>query len=169
MKKTANHISQRETIDDILEVKTLAVLQSVTGGSCALVDPDDGLISPTPITAFVELATDDARLLTGLLLDVKSWFFASKRCLPRATAVIDLNSHAGDAKLMIGMPCEGWDLRVGHDRAGGFFDPVANQVRGILKRTFPEIASTGARSMWKAGAIAKLKQDALARQDVAEP
>ncbi len=133
-----------------------------------MVDPDDISINPRPITDTVELATDDSRLLAKLMLDVESWFFASKRCLPKGTAIIHLSARAGDAKLLIGMSCENWEIRAGGSRKGGFFDPVADQVRGILKRAFPDIASSNARSMWKAGAISKLKQDAAPLQNVAE-
>lgn len=144
------------------------MLRSVTGGSCVLVDPDDISDNPRPISDSVEFAADDATLLARLLLDIDSWFFARKRCLPKATATISLQSRAGDAKLMIGMSCENWEIRAGSNRKGAFFDPVADQVRDILKRTFPDIASSGARSMWKAGAISQLKQSFLTPQDEAE-
>ena len=155
-------------ITDILDIKSLSILRSVTGGSCVLVDPGDISITAIPISDAVELSTDDARLLARLLLDVESWYFARKRCLPKGTAIIHLNSRGGDAKLMIGMSCEDWELRAAGNRKGGFFDPVADQVRGILKRTFPDIASSGARSMWKSGAISQLKKSFLAQQDEAE-
>ena len=123
-----------------------------------MVDPDDVSDNPRPITDAVELNTVDAILIAKLLLDVESWFYAHKRCLPSGTAIIELNSSAGDAKLLVGMSCEDWEIRVGSYRKGAFFDPVADQVRGILKRTFPEIASPDSRSMWISGAIPKLKQ-----------
>lgn len=124
-----------------------------------MVDPDDVTDNPRPITDAVELNTDDALLIAKLLLDVESWFFARKQCLPKGTAIIDLNSVAGDAKVLIGMSCEDWELRVGGYRRGAFFDPVADQVRGLLKRTFPEIASPDSRSMWRSGVILKLKDE----------
>jgi hypothetical protein len=132
------------------------------------VDPDDISGSPKPITDAVELNVDDARLLAKLLLDVQSWFFACKRCLPKGTAIINLSSLAGEVKLLIGMSCLDWEIRVDSYRQGGFFDPVADQVRGMLKRTFPEIASPHCRSMWTSGAISKLKQERSPRQNVAE-
>lgn len=137
-------------------------------GSCVLVDPDDSWTNPRPISDPIELATADAKLVARLLLDVESWFFACKRCLPKGTAIVHLSSRGGDAKLLIGMSCEDWELRVGNNRSGGFFDPVADQVRDILKRTFPDIASPGVRSMWKAGAISELKRASLPLQNVAE-
>jgi hypothetical protein len=140
----------------------------VKGGSCVLVDPDDISANPKAITDTVELLSDDVRLLAKLLLDVESWFFARKRCLPKGTAIISLSSRDGEAKVLIGMSCEDWEIYAGGTRKGGFFDPVADQVRGILKRTFPDIASSGSRSMWKAGGISTLKQGGLPPQDVAE-
>ena len=84
--------------------------------------------------------------------------------MPKPTAIIRLKSRLGDATVLIGMACEDWDLMVDEEHIGGFFDPVADAVRGILKRTFPEIASSGSQSMWKAGAITRLKQDKPLRQ-----
>jgi hypothetical protein len=133
-----------------------------------LVDPDDVTDNPRPITDAVQLNKEDTLLIAKLLLDVESWFYARKQCLPRGTAIIELNSGAGEAQLLIGMLCEGWDLRVGSSRQGGFFDPVADQVRGVLKRTFPEIASPDARSMWTSGAIQKLKHACSPQQTLAE-
>jgi hypothetical protein len=102
---------------------------------------------------------------------VNSWFFAKKRCLPRDTAIIRLSGPAGGLKLIIDMPCAGW-LLIPHGtrRAGAFFDPVRTEVRGILKRAFPDFASTSKRSMWKQGAIAKLmKQDRQILEDTSPP
>jgi len=153
-------MARREAITDILDARSVAILRSVTAGDCALVDPDDGLRNPREITKRTELAADDLRLLVSLLLDVDSWFFATKRCLPRGTAVIRLTSDVGDATLLIGMSCDDWEVTSGGHRTGAFFDPVADDVRGILKRAFPEIASPESRSMWRAGAIAQLKKSA---------
>ena len=55
------------------------------------------------------------------------------------------------------MNCSDWLLIGCKLRAGGFFDPVRNDVRDILKRTFPDIASPNSQSMWKQGAIRELK------------
>jgi hypothetical protein len=133
-----------------------------------LIDPEDISGNPQPITDAIELSTDDVLLLATLLLDVESWFFACKRCVPKGTAVINLTSHTGEMKLLIGMSCLDWEIRVDGYRQGGFFDPVADQVRGILKRSFPEIASPYARSMWTSGAISKLKQQRSLQPNVAE-
>ena len=129
-----------------------------------LVDPEDVSRDPQPICDAVPLSTDDATLLSKLLLDVNSWFFAVKRCLPSGTATIHLNARHGDAIVLIGMGCKDWQLKVNGQISGGFFDPVADVVRGILKRTFPEIASSGSQSMWKSGAITRLMQDKPSRQ-----
>ncbi|WP_436715907.1 hypothetical protein U8335_27275 [Roseiconus lacunae] len=166
--KWSQPIPQRETISDILDAKSLSILRSVIGGTCVLIDPEDISITPQPICDSTELATDDAKLLATLLLDVESWFFARKRCLPKGTAIIHFVSRAGDARLLIGMSCEDWELRAGGHSKGGFFDPVADQVRDILKRTFPDIASSDDRSMWKLGAIEHMKQACIELQKEAE-
>lgn len=129
-----------------------------------MVDPDDISIDPLTISDANDLAAEDVKRIARLLLDVESWFFARKRCVPKGTAIMHLNSRAGSVRLMIGMSCADWELHTGDNRKSGFFDPVADQVRDILKRTFPDIASSGAQSMWKAGAISQLKQSFLASQ-----
>ncbi len=161
-------IPKRESIADILDANSLAILRSVTGGSCVLVDPDDVTDAPRPITDAVQLNNEDAILIAKLLLDVDSWYYARKQCLPGSTAIIELNSGAGKAQLLIGMLCEDWDLRVDSNRQGGFFDPVADHVRGVLKRTFPDIASPDARSIWMSGAIQKLRHERSPQQTLAE-
>lgn len=133
-----------------------------------MVDPDDVTDNPRPITDAVQLNKVDALLIAKLLLDVESWYYARKQCLARGTAIIELNSGDGEAQLLIGMLCEGWDLRVDSSCQGGFFDPVADQVRGVLKRTFPEIASPDARLMWTSGAIQKLKHEYSPQHKLAE-
>lgn len=161
-------ISSPKNITDILDVRSLVTLRSVTGGSCVLVDPDDVTDNPRPISGAMQLLKEDALLIAKLLLDVESWFYARKQCLPRGTAIIELHSGAGEAQLLIGMDCEAWDLLVGGRRQHGFFDPVADQVRAVLKRTFPEIASPDARSMWMSGAIQRLKYEFSSQQTLAE-
>ncbi len=133
-----------------------------------MVDPDDISGNPQLISDSVELHAEDTRLLAILLLDVDSWFFARKQCLPKGTAIIDLRSNAGEAKLLIGMSCKDWEIRIGSNQRGGFFDPVAEKVRGILKRTFSDIASPDSRSMWTSGAILKLKHEHSRQQNVAK-
>ncbi|MBA4018680.1 MAG: hypothetical protein C0483_16055 [Pirellula sp.] len=123
-----------------------------------MVDPDDGIRNPKPISDPVELSTQDAVLLSKLLLNADSWFFAVKRCLPKGTARIRLTSPLGDATVLIGMPCQDWDVIVDGEHCGGFFDPVDIEMRSLLKRTFPDLASSEARSMWKSGAIKQLKE-----------
>ena len=120
-------------------------------------DPDGDLRRPSPITESVNLNSPDLQLLTKLLLDVESWFFARKRCLPKTTAIIEIQSASKHANLHIGMNCSDWLLVGCKLRAGGFFDPVRNDIQGILKRTFPEFASPSTQSMWKNGAIRELK------------
>ncbi len=61
----------------------------------------------------------------GLTLDEPSIApKARSRVFPDFKIVRRASVNAGDAKLMIGMSCEDWELRSGGNRKGGFFDPV---------------------------------------------
>lgn len=152
-----NPIGLRESIFDILNEEQIELLRTANLASCFLVDPDSRSRHPVPITKTVDLKSSDLQLLTKLLLDVESWFFARKRCLPKNTAVIKIQSASQNATLHIGMNCCDWLLVGCKLRAGGFFDPVRNDIQGILKRAFPDFASPSPRSMWKQGAIRELK------------
>ncbi|MGN6547921.1 MAG: hypothetical protein ACTHK7_23005 [Aureliella sp.] len=132
-------------------------------------DPDDLSSDPRAISDRAELSSEDTALLARLLLDVDSWFFARKQCLPKGTAIISLQSRAGNAELLMGMACEEWELRAANKRKGGFFDPVAGEIRDMLKRTFPSIASTDSCSLWNPDAISKLQEAASGRPNVAAP
>lgn len=151
----------QEDITDILDPEILDLLGTVTACTCALVDPEESCNPPTRWTADVDLSRADTELLLSLLRDARSWWLAAKRCLPKRTAILCLHSRVqADIKLHVGMSCFDWTLAVdGKDDVWGFFDPVSAEVRGILKRTFPELASAHSTSMWKAGAIASLKRD----------
>jgi hypothetical protein len=63
----------------------------------------------------------------------------------------------------VGFSCVGWVVSGPRERFGGFFDPVADQVRGIGKATFREFASPRRRSLWRAGVIALLQSLASSR------
>ena len=152
-----DQIAFRDSISDILNAEQIELLRTADHASCFLVDPDGNLHKPVPTTEPVQLSVTDLQLLTKLLLDVESWFFARKRCLPKNTAVVKIQSNSNSAILRIGMNCSDWLLIGCKLRAGGFFDPVRNDVRDILKRTFPDIASPNSQSMWKQGAIRELK------------
>ena len=125
-----------------------------------MVDPDDISDTPQVITDASPLSPEDTTLIVQLLLNIDSWFFARKRCLPKGTAIVDLKCKNSKAQLLIGIACSDWELRIGSKRHGAFFDPVTTQIRGILKRTFPQFASEHSQSMWKAGVISSLKEAA---------
>jgi hypothetical protein len=134
------------------------MLRKVIAGKCALVDPDDHADSPREITPRVALEDADVRLLVRLLLDPDAWFFARKQCLPKGTALFCLEAPPHEATVLIGMSCQSWHVFAAGFQAGAFFDPVVNDIRGILKRAFPAIASREASSLWQAGAIARMVQ-----------
>jgi hypothetical protein len=157
-------ISKRDAITEILDEKTHSILRSVTSATCVLVDPDDFSRNARPISPCVDVSADDLRIIATLLLDHESWFFAQKRCLPKSTAILTLSSPIERITILIGMSCADWEIRTAHRRIGGFFDPVAGQIRGMLKRTFPDIASPNSQSMWRNGAIAKLRRVEVAEQ-----
>ncbi len=147
----------RESISDILNDRSLETLRNITSAKVALVDPR-GITTLREITLYKNLSDNDALLLVGLLTNVESWSFCRKRCLSTMTAQVHLSGRFGNATLSIGMRCQGWILIAGTQRQGGFFDPVAAEVRGILKRAFPQVASPNARSMWRSGVIDKLRE-----------
>ena len=103
-----------------------------------------------------------------LLLDPHSWYFAKKRCLPRHTALFRLKGEQGNVKVVLGFSCVGWIVTGPAERRGGFFDPVAADVRELLKATFPEYASPGRRFVWRSGIIAELRALASAAKGPAE-
>ncbi|WP_197528664.1 hypothetical protein [Aeoliella mucimassa] len=148
---------KRVSIEQILSGDTIAILSRASEGSCALLDPHD--ISRTPCLLTEERPLDQAmvRRMSRLLLDDDSWWYVMKQCLPKPTALMTLGSADGWATLRIGMPCSEWRLETDAERQWGFFDPVAGQVREVLKATFPEYASAHAKSLWKAGAISALR------------
>lgn len=147
----------RESISDILNDRSLETLRGITSAKAALVDPQGGAVV-REITLYKNLSDDDAQLLICLLTDVESWSFCLKRCLPVPTALVNLSGQLGNATLSIGIRCQDWHLVIGSQRQTGFFDPVAADVRGILKRTFPQVASPNARSIWRSGVIGTLSQ-----------
>ncbi len=58
--------------------------------------------------------------------------------------------------------CAGWEVRGPVERRGAFFDPIREEIYGILKSTFPEYASPHRRSLWKAGVIREVGEQAIA-------
>lgn len=151
-------ISKRDAITEILDEKTQSILRSVTSATCVLVAPEDFSRNARPISPCVDVSADDVRMIATLLLNRESWFFACKRCLPKSTAILTLASPIERITIRIGMSCADWEIQTSHRRIGGFFDPVADQIRGMLKRTFPYIASSNSQSLWRNGAIAKLRR-----------
>jgi hypothetical protein len=103
------------------------------------------------------LTSEQASELKELLLDPQSWFFAVKRCLPRETALFRLQSDEGEVRVSVGMSCLGWIVTGVHGWWGGFFDPVQDEVRELLKSVFPDYASSSQRSLWRSGMIAQLR------------
>jgi hypothetical protein len=138
-------MAERDTILDVLDRESIAILQTVTSGTCALVDSEEMSRTPREITEQRILQEGDAQRLAELMLNIDSWFFAAKRCLPKGTATVRLFARAGDATVRIGMACADWELSTAHNSVWGFFDPVADDVRDILKRAFPEFASSERR------------------------
>jgi hypothetical protein len=142
----------------ILPPEVLAALSPVGSARCDLIDPDDFSRDSPAVLDSAEIILDDAGSLVRLLSDENSWWFAKKRCLPSGTAIVEFNSPLGQSRLWIGVRCSDRVLHFGNKEYWGIYDPVRNEVVEILKRVFPTIASPGPRSMWKRGAIAKLKQ-----------
>lgn len=147
----------RESISDILSDRSLETLQEITSAEVALVDPEAVLGAYREITLYQTVSDSDVQLLAKLLMDVTSWSFCIKRCLSKPTAQFHLSGDFGNATLSIGMNCREWVLTTDSQRQGGYFDPVVNDVRGVLKRTFPRIASSDVRSMWRSGVLKRLR------------
>jgi hypothetical protein len=151
------------TIESILNASTIAAIRATASGSCEVLDPDD--CSKVALAPARKLIPEQVSEVRDLLLDPGSWFFAKKRCMPRNTALFRLQNGSGEVRLSVGMSCLDWIVTSGSERRGGFFDPVQNRMRGLLKAIFPEFASPSARSMWKAGTIAQLRAAHLAVRD----
>jgi hypothetical protein len=155
-----------ETIEAILKPSTIDAIRAATTATCEVLDPDS--VAPLASTPAREAAPGGCPTLKGLLLDPRSWYFAQKRCLPRRTARFRLHGERVSVSVVVGFSCVGWIVTGPAERRGGFFDPVAGQVRVLLKTTFPEFASPGRRSMWRAGIIAELRSLASAAEGRAE-
>jgi hypothetical protein len=147
-----------DTIEAILSALTIDAIRASTVATCVLLDPDAACVEPVVLTPPRDLAPEGCLLLKSLLLDPQSWFFAKKRCLPRPTALFRLQGEQGSVSVTVGFACVGWIVVSSTHRQGGFFDPVAGEVRELLKAVFPEFASRGRRSMWRAGIIAELRR-----------
>jgi hypothetical protein len=144
-------------IDVILDPYTIDALRASSVGTCEILDPDASRRTPVWLTPPRKLTADQLAALKALLLDPRSWFFARKRCLPRNTALFRLQSGECRVQIVVGMPCLEWTITGPRGSSGGFFDPVAKQVRALLKDLFSEYASPFPRSMWRSGAIAQLR------------
>jgi hypothetical protein len=147
-----------EHTEAILDASTIDAIRTSTRATCVLLDPYSHFRSPVALTSPRELTLEGCSLLKTLLLDSQSWFFACKRCLPRPTALFRL--MGGNAAVLVSVDtCVGWVVTGPEQRHSGFFDPVHDQVRGLLKSTFSEFASPNRQSMWIAGAIAGLRAE----------
>lgn len=155
-----------ESIEAILKPSTIDAIRASAAATCEVLDPDS--VASVALTPAREMAAERCSTLKGLLLDPRSWFFARKRCLPRKTALFRLHGEGGKVRIEVGFSCVGWIVSGPAERRGGFFDPVEDQVRDLLKATFPEFASPGRRSMWRTGAIAELRALASAAEGRAE-
>jgi hypothetical protein len=151
-----------ETIDTILKPSTISAIGASVTATCELLDPERSTVGSVALTPARVVAPAGCSTLKRLLLDPRSWYFAKKRCLPRETALFQLHGEQGSIRLVVGFSCLGWIVTVPAERQGGFFDPVASQIRELLKSTFPEFASPGRRSLWRAGIIAQLRSLASA-------
>ena len=155
-------------ISDILDDRTLMILRSITGGSIALLEPKGRQFITRAITPYRELTIEDAKFIGRLVCDINSWHFARKRCIPKATARIKIDAKAGNAVIDLGMYCQDWRIYTDTFDFWRFFDPVADQIRGILKRSFPEYASPNPDSMWRSGVIKELVDMAVTKEEQQE-
>lgn len=146
----------RHHISEILNEQSLRILGSISSAKAVVCSPESSLHDPKEVTTSQPISSADTKLISELIADVNSWNFCKKRCLPRSSATIALESPEGNAKLIISMNCAGWIWIGGKDSRGGFFDPIHDEIEGILKRTFPTIASPNRRCMWRRGVMAKL-------------
>jgi hypothetical protein len=144
-------------IDSILDASTIDAIRASSTATCEILDPEASSRSAVPLTAARELTSEQLSELKGLLLDPQSWFFAKKRCLPRATVLFRIQSDECYVTVVIDIACLGWIVTGPHGRWGSFFDPVQDKIRAMVKGLFPEYASSSRRSMWKSGAIAQLR------------
>ncbi len=152
-------------IKEFLTQETIKRLRNVNSGMCTLLDPEtpDELREQhrwIEITEPRKLIADDLELLCQLLLDPNSWHRCRKRGLPEDSAIFSLESNHGMVKLLIDVPLSHWNVLEPHDGGWAFFDPVADQVLSIMKRTYPGLASKEPREFWKEGIL-----DALHRQN----
>lgn len=143
----------------VLEPSTIEVIKYLDAGECELVDPDSAAARPVALTESRQLASEHIAHLAVLLLDLKSWDFARKRCPPRPDALFRLNGSKGLVTVLLGFTCDDWIITgPAAERKRGFFDPVQDQVREFLKSVFPEYASPQIRSLWRSGVIAELRR-----------
>jgi hypothetical protein len=152
------------SIDSILDPSAIEAIRASSTATCEILDPFTSSFSPVAITLARELTLEQLDVLRELLLNPQSWWFARKRCLPRPAALFRLKSDDASMTVLIEMPCMRWIVT---GRWGGFFDPVQDQIREMIKRLFPEYASSSRRSMWKSGAIAQLRATGAADKDFA--
>jgi hypothetical protein len=145
------------SIDSILDASTVDVIRASATATCEILDPDAEERRPVSLAPARELTSEQLSELKRLLLDPQSWFFAKKRCVPRAAALFRLHSDHSHVTVTIDRPCVGWIVNGPRGRWGGFFDPVQDQVWAMVKELFPEYASPSRRSMWRSGAIAELR------------
>jgi hypothetical protein len=145
------------SIDSVLDASTIDAIRASSMATCEILDPEVSSLRPVPLAPARELTPEQLSELKRLLLDPESWFFAKKRCLPRAVALFRLQNDDYYLTVRIDRPCVGWIVTGPRGRWGGFFDPVQDQVWAMVKGLFPQYASSSRRSMWRAGVIAELR------------
>ena len=152
------------SIDSILDASTIDAIRASSTATCEILDPDASSRRPVPLSPPRELTSDQLSELKELLLDPQSWFFATKRCLPRETALFRLQNDDCQVTVTIDRPCVGWVVTGPRGRWRGFFDPVQGQIWAMVKELFPEYDSSSRRYMWRAGVIAELRAAAESRE-----
>ncbi len=145
------------TIESILKASTIDAIRASANVTCEVLDPDASFARSVALTPARKLTPEQASEFKGLLLDPRSWFFAVKRCLPRENALFRLQGDDHEVSVAVGMSCLGWTVTCPAERRGGFFDPIQDQMRELLKSIFPEFASPSRRSLWRSGLIAQLR------------
>lgn len=145
------------TIESVLNASTIRALHASAGATCEVLDPDTSCGRPVTLTPARRLTPGQVSALKDILLDPQSWLFAKKCRMPRDTALFQMRGNEGEVSVRVGMSCLGWIVNGPAGSQGGFFDPVQNQIRALLKSIFPEYASPSRRSMWRAGVIAQLR------------
>src|SRR5205085_1649508 len=118
--------------------------ETATSGTCQILDPGPRTVALTPGR---ELTTEQLDELKRMLLDPESWFFAKKRCMPRAAVEFRLTSEHGNVSIFVEWNCSGWIVTAPRQEVGGFFDPIQSELGALLKTIFVDYASPNRKSL----------------------